>query len=179
MPPDDQDQRDHQLEVLRRYVAELSTTRQRDDDAPPPPTAPAEDWRLPGGPVLLAVLVLVSAALLGGFLIGRSSVPDPAPRAAAGAPDLDGGATADPAPAECRAALEQADRSLAHAARVSSSLAEQTRIMTDLATGRIDADTAVRTGMPSLVRGAAESSRFDVALAAYRQVAERCDRQRR
>jgi hypothetical protein len=195
MLPDQQDQRDRQLEVLRRYVAELSTTPRRRDDEPPRPPEPAEEWQLPGGLVLLAVLVLVSAALIGGFLIGRGSVPRstasaaatvgaPAPGGAAGEPAESGAAAAagssDAAPAapaataECKTAVDRANRSLAHAVKVEKNLAEHTRIMNDLMNGRIDGDTALRTGMPSLVQGAAESSRFDVALAAYQQVVDQC-----
>jgi hypothetical protein len=46
--------------------------------------------------------------------------------------------------------------------------------MNRLLNGRIDANTALRTGTPSLITGSAESAKFDVALADYRRVVDRC-----
>jgi hypothetical protein len=46
--------------------------------------------------------------------------------------------------------------------------------MNKLLNGRIDASTALRSGTPSLIMGSAESAKFDVALADYRRVVDRC-----
>ena len=46
--------------------------------------------------------------------------------------------------------------------------------MNDLLNGKITADAALRAGTPSLITGSAEAARFDVALADYRKVVDRC-----
>jgi hypothetical protein len=46
--------------------------------------------------------------------------------------------------------------------------------MNDLLNGKISAEAALRTGTPSLIAGSAESAKFDVALADYRKVVDRC-----
>jgi hypothetical protein len=74
----------------------------------------------------------------------------------------------------CKVAVDRANTSLAIAAQVEAALAEHTKIMNDLISGKIDGSTALKTGMPSLVSGAGQSARFDVALADYRQVVSRC-----
>ena len=58
--------------------------------------------------------------------------------------------------------------------KVSGALREHTQIMNDLLNGKITADAALRTGTPSLINGSAEAARFDVALADYRKVVDRC-----
>jgi hypothetical protein len=185
MPPEQDDQRDRQLEVIRRYVAELGTSRQRDHDdgLPGLPAPPEGERRWPAGPVLLIVLGLVTAALLGGFVIGRSSKPDSTGSAAHTGNSAVASvtstttttATAAPAAsAECKTAVDRANRSLAHAVEVQQNLAEHTKTMNDLLKGKIDGATALKTGMPSLIRGAAASSKFDIALADYKQVVDQC-----
>jgi hypothetical protein len=74
----------------------------------------------------------------------------------------------------CKAAVDRANQSLAIAAQVEAALAEHTKIMNDLLHGKINGSTALKTGMPSLVTGASESARFDIALADYQQVVKRC-----
>lgn len=70
--------------------------------------------------------------------------------------------------------MDRANKSLAHAVQVQRNLAEHTKIMNDLLRGKIDSDTALKSGTPSLIRGAAESSRFDIVLADYKQVLNQC-----
>lgn len=184
MPPEQDDQRDRQLEVIRRYVAELGTSRRPDhnDGLPGLPAPPEGERRWPAGPVLLIVLGLVTAALLGGFLIGKASGPDSTGSAVhtgnsavASVTSTTATATAAPAAsAECKTAVDRANRSLAHAVELEQNLAEHTKIMNDLLKGKIDGGTALKTGMPSLIRGAAEASKFDIALADYKQVVDQC-----
>jgi hypothetical protein len=68
----------------------------------------------------------------------------------------------------------RASTSMGHAIKVSAALREHTEIMNDLLHNRIDADTALRTGTPSLIIGSAESAKFDVALADYKKVVDSC-----
>ena len=75
---------------------------------------------------------------------------------------------------ECAEAVQRANASMSHAVRVSAALREHTEIMNKLLNGRIDASTALRSGTPSLIMGSAESAKFDVALADYRKVVDRC-----
>ena len=70
--------------------------------------------------------------------------------------------------------MQRANASMSHAVRVSAALREHTEIMNKLLNGRIDASTALRSGTPSLIMGSAESAKFDVALADYRKVVDRC-----
>lgn len=79
-----------------------------------------------------------------------------------------------PASPECQKAIVEADRSLVEAVKVETALAEHTEYMNELMEGKIDAATATRKGMPSLISGASASERFDAALAAYRQVVKTC-----
>jgi hypothetical protein len=175
MAPEQEDQRARQLEAARQYVSELGTPHQRDEGRRRPPE---DEQRWPAGPVLLIVLVLVTAALIGGLLIGRASERAKAVRTegssgAAAVTTTSVIATAVASP-ECKTAVDRANKSLAHAVQVERNLAEHTKIMNDLLHGKIDGDTALKTGTPSLIRGAAESSRFDIALADYKQVVNQC-----
>lgn len=47
--------------------------------------------------------------------------------------------------------------------------------MNKLLNGSMKADAAVKAGTPSLIAGSAESAKFDVALADYRKVVDRCE----
>jgi hypothetical protein len=175
MPPEQEDQHARQLEAARQYVSELDSPRQRDAERGRPPE---DEQRWPAGPVLLIVLVLVAAALIGGLLIGRASEQAKAARSegssgAAAVTTTSVTATALASP-ECKTAVDRANKSLAHAVQVERNLAEHTKIMNDLLRGKIDGNTALKTGTPSLIRGAAESSRFDIALADYKQVVDQC-----
>jgi hypothetical protein len=172
MPPEQEDQHALQVGAARRYVvSEPGAPRHPDEERDRPPEG---EHRWPAGPVLLIVLVLVAAALIGGFLIGRASEQaKAAPRGG-----FSGVAAATPvASPECKTAVDLANTSLAYAVQVERNLAEHTRIMNDLLRGRLDSDTALRRGTPSLIRGAAESSKFQNALADYKQVLNQCQLQ--
>jgi hypothetical protein len=166
MPPEDEN-RERQLAALRRYVHDLDVRRQ-DSGA----QARERDGRRRGAwPWLLVTLLLMAVSLGGGIAIGARGDPD-SPSAVAGA-----SATSAPSPSaspECAEAVERANRSISHAVGVSAAMREHTAIMNDLLNGKISAETALRTGTPSLIAGSAEAAKFDVALADYRKVVDRC-----
>jgi hypothetical protein len=175
MPPEQEDQHALQVGAARRNVSEPGAPRHPDEARDRPPEG-EQGW--PAGPVLLIVLVLVAAALIGGFLIGRASEQaKAAPREGVSgvATVTTTGVAATPfASAECKTAVDLANKSLAHAVQVERNLAEHTRIMSDLLRGRLNSDTALKRGTPSLIRGAAEATKFQAALADYKQVLNRC-----
>jgi hypothetical protein len=166
MPPEDEN-RERQLAALRRYVHDLDVRRQ-DNGA----QAQEREGRRRGAwPWLLVTLLLMATSLGGGIAIGARGDPD---RSSAVA---DATATSAPAPTaspECAEAVERANRSISHAVGVSAALREHTAIMNDLLNGKISAEAALRTGTPSLIAGSAESAKFDLALADYRKVVDRC-----
>jgi hypothetical protein len=176
MPPEQQDQHTRQLEAARQYAAEPGALRHPDEQRGRPPE---EELRWPAGPVLLIVLVLVAAALIGGFVIGRNSerakvAPRESSSDVAAVTTTTSVAATPVASPECKTAVDRANQSLAHAVQVERNLAEHTKIMNDLLHGKIDGDTALKMGTPSLIRGAAESSKFAIALADYKQVVNQC-----
>jgi hypothetical protein len=79
-----------------------------------------------------------------------------------------------PAASDCSSAVAQADRSLHQAVRIKKAMAEHTGYMNLLMEGKIDAETAMRRGLPSLIAGASASESFDHALSDYRRVARTC-----
>jgi hypothetical protein len=169
MPPEQDDNRDRQLAALRRYVSDLDARRQ-DEVAQ---DREREGRRRVAWPWLLLTLLLMAGSLGAGIAIGARGDPGPDRSAAAA------GATATSAPSptaspECAEAVERANQSISHAVRLSAALREHTAIMNDLLNGKISAETALRTGTPSLIAGSAESAKFDVALADYRRVVDRC-----
>jgi hypothetical protein len=176
MPPEQQDQHALQPEAAHRHTAEPGAPGYPDGERGRPPE---DEQRWPAGPVLLIVLVLVAAALISGFVIGRNSerakaAPREGSSAVAAVTTTTSVAATPVASPECKTAVDRANKSLAHAVQVERNLAEHTKIMNDLLRGKIDGDTALKTGTPSLIRGAAESSRFDIALADYKQVVNQC-----
>jgi hypothetical protein len=165
MPPE-QENINRQIEALQRYVSDLQDQRQRGELVPRPRPAGRRSWRW-----LLATAALVVGALLGGVAVGVAARSEDRPSGAFAA------ATATSAPAaspQCRTAVERANKSLAIAVKVEEALAEHTEYMNDLLNGKIDGEEALRLGTPSLVMGAAESAKFDLALADYRQVVKQC-----
>jgi hypothetical protein len=171
MPPEHDDYRERQLAALRRYVSDLDVRRQQHNGDPPPPDG---ERRRTAWPWLLTTLLLMAVSLAGGIAIGGSR--DPGPRRAAGfqsatASSVAASPTASP---ECAEAVRRANASMSHAVAVATALRQHTEVMNRLLNGDIDAATALRTGTPSLITGSAESAKFDVALADYRRVVDRC-----
>ena len=168
MPPEQDETRERQLAALRRYVSDLDVRRPGGDQAPPGGQRRRSAW-----PWLLVTLVLMAVSLAGGIAIGGNR--DPAGRAAEFAGTTASSVAASPtASPECAEAVERANKSMSYAVKVSGALREHTQIMNDLLNGKITADAALRTGTPSLITGSAEAARFDVALADYRKVVDRC-----
>ena len=170
MPPEDDEDRERQLAALRRYVSDLDVRRQHEGQA-----RVVEERRRPAWPWLLLTLVLMAVSLAGGVAIGanRDAVGNPArySRAAATTASSAPYPTASP---ECAEAVVQANRTLSHAVRVSGALREHTEAMNKLLNGELGSKEAVQAGTPSLIAGSAESAKFDVALADYRKVVDRC-----
>ena len=166
MPPED-DNRERQLAALRRYVSDLDVRQQHGGQA-----RPLEERRRSTWPWLLLTLLLMAVSLAGGVAIGRTGDLG-GDRTAAVAPTATSAAAPTASP-ECAEAVERANRSISHAVRLSAALREHTEVMNDLLNGKISAETAMATGTPSLIAGSAESAKFDVALADYRKVVDRC-----
>ena len=171
MPPEHDDYRERQLAALRRYVSDLDVRRQHDGQAQ---VVPERRW--PTWPWLLVTLVLMAVSLAGGVAIGgnRDAVRDRARFAGTTASSVAASPTASP---ECAEAVERANRTMSHAVRVSGALREHTEAMNKLLNGKLSTSEAVKAGTPSLITGSAESAKFDVALADYRKVVDRCQLQ--
>jgi hypothetical protein len=169
MPPEHDDNRERQLAALRRYVSDLDVRRQHNGQA-----LLAEERRRPAWPWLLLTLILMAVSLAGGVAIGanRDAVRDRARYSGATTSSMAASPTASP---ECAEAVERANQTVSHAVRVSGALREHTEAMNKLANGTLEAEAAVQAGTPSLIAGSAESAKFDVALADYRKVVDRCE----
>ena len=169
MPPEHDDYRENQLAALRRYVSDLDVRRQQHPDQAQPGERRRTIW-----PWLLVTLLLMAVSLAGGIALGGGA--DGGQRRASGfasatASSVAAAPTASP---ECAEAVERANASMSHAVGVSAALREHTEVMNRLLNGKIDASSALRAGTPSLIAGSAESARFDVALADYKKVVDRC-----
>jgi hypothetical protein len=169
MPPEHDDHRERQLAALRRYVTDLDVRRQQQGGEARPA---AERRRLPS-PWLPLTLLLMAASLAGGIAIGGQR--DPAGNGSGSvAATSTSAATSPTAAPECAEAVERANESISHAVKVAGALREHTEIMNRLFTGKLSAEAARRTGTASLITGSAESAKFDLALADYKQVVDRC-----
>jgi hypothetical protein len=174
MPPEQDDYRERQLAALRHYVSDLDIRRQHAGGQ----VEPGEERRRTVWPWLLLTLLLMAVSLAGGIAIGGNRDAAPGGRSPGFEAATASSAAAAPAAApECAEAVQRANASMRHAVAVSTALREHTEIMNKLLNGRIDAATALRTGTPSLIMGSAESAKFDVALADYRKVVDRCQLQ--
>jgi hypothetical protein len=172
MAPEQDDYRDRQLAALRRYVSDLDVRRQHEGQA-----RPAGERRRGAWPWLLATVALMAVSLAGGIAIGASRDGGDRGRAAGSGVAAATSTSVAPAPSatpECAEAVERANASMSHAVGVSAALREHTEVMNRLLNGKIDASAALRAGTPSLIAGSAESARFDVALADYKKVVDRC-----
>jgi hypothetical protein len=114
-------------------------------------------WR-PRGAWALAVVLAVGLVAGGalGWSVARAGRQPAAPAAQP--------AGASPA---CLAVLAKADESLAAAVRIKRVLADQTRVMDQLAGGGVTPAKAVAVSRQSLGKGSADAARFDAALADY------------
>jgi hypothetical protein len=169
MPPEHDDNRERQLAALRRYVSDLDVSRQHTGQA-----RPAGERRRTGWPRLLLTLLLMAVSLAAGIVIGGQR--DPARDTGSGfaAATSTSTAASPTAAPECAEAVRRANQSMSHAVKVAGALREHTEIMNRLLNGKLSAEAALKTGTPSLITGSAESAKFDVALADYRQVVDRC-----
>ena len=124
--------------------------------------------------VTAGIIALMSVSLAGGIAIGASRDDGTGRASGVEGPTTSSVAAAPSASPECAEAVQRANASMSHAVAVSTALRQHTEVMNRLLNGKIDANTALRTGTPSLITGSAESAKFDVALADYRKVVDRC-----
>ena len=152
MPPEQDENRDRQLAALRRYVSDLDVRRQGNGGQ----TREREGRRRVAWPWLLVTLLLMAVSLGGGIAIGARGDPGP-DRSSAVA-----GGTATSAPPHRLARVRRgggAGQPFHQPRRPAvGALREHTAIMNDLLNGKISAETALRTGTPSLIAGSAESA---------------------
>jgi hypothetical protein len=159
MPPEQDEIRARQIQALRQYIAQLS--EQREDPKLevgmrlPDVTAEPERRRPPLSWLLVTVL-LVAVALLGGAFVGAAAWSDDRPPAAdpgvtTAAPTTQApGGDALVASPECKTAVDRANSVLAVAVRMQRALTQ---------------GATVASG---------DAASFDRALAAYREVVDRC-----
>ena len=169
MSPEHDDYRENQLAALRRYVSDLDIRRQQHPDQAQPSERRRTIW-----PWLLVTLLLMAVSLAGGIALGAGGCAGQRRTPGFAAATASSVAAAPTASPECAEAVERANESMSHAVRVSAALREHTEVMNRLLNDKIDASAALRAGTPSLITGSAESARFDVALADYKKVVDRC-----
>ncbi|HEY6708826.1 MAG TPA: hypothetical protein VJB61_14680 [Actinomycetota bacterium] len=169
MPPEHDDYRERQLAALRRYVTDLDVRRQHTGQA-----RPAEERRRAAWPWLLLTLLLMAVSLAAGVAIGGRRDPAGGTGSGFAAATSTSAAASPTAAPECAEAVKRANESMSHAVKVAGALREHTEIMNRLLNGKLSAEAALKTGTPSLITGSAESAKFDVALADYKQVVDRC-----
>jgi hypothetical protein len=182
MPPE-QDDLNRQLEAVQRYVSGLQQQRERAKAAAAqPPPAPEPKPRQPSRRWLLLTGLLVTVALAGGVFVGAVAWSTDQPAGAKVGVAGVSSATSSPdttrvasvaAPA-CKTAVDRANTMLASAVELRRELAEYGRIMSDPANRDLSGREVVEKMAPSLQAGASESTRFDQALANYRQVVDQC-----
>jgi hypothetical protein len=159
MPSEHDETRARQIEALRQYVTQLSEQRQdpKVEFGMRLPDVTVERRRRPPLSWLVTGL-LVAVALLGGVLVGAVAWSDdrPAGTGVGGATTVvsptqsSGSGVALVASPECKTAVDRANSVLAVAVRMRAALTQH---------------TTVASGDPA---------NFDRALAAYRQVVDRC-----
>ena len=170
MPPEHDDYRERQLAALRRYVTDLDVRREHAGQA-----RPTEQRRRAAWPwLLLLTLLLMAVSLAAGVAIGGRGDPARGTGSGFAAATSTSTAASPTAAPECAEAVKRANESMSHAVRVAGALREHTEIMNRLLNGKLSAEAALKAGTPSLITGSAESAKFDVALADYKQVVDRC-----
>ena len=171
MPLEHDDDRERQLAALRRYVSDLDVHKQQAIGQARP--AGTEPRRRTGWPWLLAALLLMAVSVAGGLAIGAAR--DPGSGRASGVAAATSTSAAAPTTApECAEALARANESIGHAVKVAGALREHTEIMNRLLNGELSLEAARKAGNPALIAGSAESAKFEVAVADYRQLVDRC-----
>jgi hypothetical protein len=188
--PPEQEHLNRQLEALGRFVTDFQQQRERAKAAPaqPPPVPasprPSRFW-------LLVTGALVVVALVGGVAVGAVAWSDDRPATveagAGGASSPTQGPTttaarqgpntttaAPVASPACKTAVDRANAMLTIVVRLRRELAEYGRIMADPSTRALSGGQLIDKSAPALRSGAREAARLDQALAAYRQVVDRC-----
>jgi hypothetical protein len=193
--PPEQEHLNRQLEALGRFVTNFQQQREHTKAAPaqPPPAPPAPEGRRPSRFWLLVTGVLVVLALVGGVAVGAVAWSDDRPATveagAGGASSPTQGPTtaarqgsnpttaAPVASPACKTAVDRANAMLTIVVKLRRELAEYGRIMADPSTRALSGGQLVDQSAPALRSGAREAARLDQALAAYRQVVDRCQLQ--
>jgi hypothetical protein len=188
--PPEQEHLNRQLEALGRFVADFQQQREHAKATPAqPPPAPASSR--PSRFWLLVTGVLVVVALVGGVAVGAVAWSDDRPATveagAGGASSPTQGPTttaarqgpntttaAPVASPACKTAVDRANAMLTIVVRLRRELAEYGRIMADPSTRALSGGQLIDKSAPALRSGAREAARLDQALAAYRQVVDRC-----
>jgi hypothetical protein len=186
--PPEQEHLNRQLEALGRYVADLQQQREHAQAAAHPPPAPGP--RRPSRGWLLLTGLLVVLALVGGGVVGAVAWSDDRPAGTEAGATRASSATQRPnttatqgsntttltpvASPACKTAVDRANTMLAIAVELQRELAEYSRIMSDPSTRNLSGREVVEKSAPSLQAGSSESTRFDQALADYRQVVDQC-----
>jgi hypothetical protein len=181
MPPE-QDDLNRQLEAVQRYVSDLQQRERAKAAAAQPPPAPEPKPRRPSRRWLLLTGLLVTVALVGGVFVGAVAWSTDRPAGAkAGVASASSAnqspettAVAPVATPACKTAVDRANTMLAVAVELRRELAEYSQIMRDPSTRNLSGREVVEKMAPALQAGASESTRFDQALANYRQVVDQC-----
>jgi hypothetical protein len=186
----EQENLNHQLEALQRYVSGLQQQREHAKAAELPPPAPdsrpSSRWLLLTG--LLVVLALVGGVFVGavawsddrptGAAAGATSASPPSQQAPTTSPAAQGSNPSTAAPVAslaCKTAVDRANTMLAIAVKLHRELVEYNKIMTDPASRELSGRELVDKNAPGLRAGTSESARFTQALADYRQVVDQCE----
>jgi hypothetical protein len=186
----EQENLNHQLEALQRYVAGLQQQREHAKAADQPPPAPeprpSSRWLLLTG--LLVVLALVGGVFVGavawsddrptGAAAGATSASPPSQQPPSTSPAAQGSNPSTAAPVAslaCKTAVDRANTMLAIAVKLHRELVEYNKIMTDPASRELSGRELVDKNAPGLRAGTSESARFTQALADYRQVVDQCE----
>jgi hypothetical protein len=186
----EQENLNHQLEALQRYVAGLQQQREHAKAADQPPPAPeprpSSRWLLLTG--LLVVLALVGGVFVGavawsddrptGAAAGATSASPPSQQPSTTSPAAQGSNPSTAAPVAslaCKTAVDRANTMLAIAVKLHRELVEYNKIMTDPSSRELSGRELVDKSIPALRAGMSESARFTPALADYRQVVDQCE----
>ena len=190
--PPEQEHLNRQLEALGRFVTNFQQQREHAKATPAQPP-PAPEGRRPSRFWLLVTGVLVVMALVGGVAVGAvawfddrpatveagaggalSPTQGPTTAARQGSNTTTAAPVASPA---CKTAVDRANAMLTIVVQLRRELAEYGRIMADPSTRALSGGQLVDQSAPALRSGAREAARLDQALAAYRQVVDRCQLQ--